>query len=89
MVYERNRSRRDELLKEKETGESADVLGANHETRRQKDVELARFDETLLTMDHVFEMTTDEAMQHLFTRKGHSLIKKHVKKLKDSSTKKE
>ncbi|KAH8792098.1 DNA glycosylase [Hyaloscypha finlandica] len=65
MVYERNRSRRDELLKEKETGESADVLGANHETRRQKDVELARFDETLLTMDHVFEMTTDEAMEEI------------------------
>jgi endonuclease III len=65
MVYERNRSRRDELLKEKETGEPADALGANHETRRQKDVELTRFDESLLTMDHVFEMTTDEAMEEI------------------------
>ncbi len=37
---------------------------------------------------HPRDMTTDEAMRHLFTRKGHSLIKKHVKKLKDSSTKK-
>jgi len=37
---------------------------------------------------HPKDMTTDEAMQHLFTRKGHSLIKKHVKKLKDLSTKK-
>ena len=37
---------------------------------------------------HPKDMTTDEAMRHLFTRKGHSLIKKHVKKLKDLSTKK-
>jgi hypothetical protein len=37
---------------------------------------------------HPRDMTTDEAMRHLFGRKGHSLIKKHVKKLKDSSTKK-
>jgi hypothetical protein len=52
-------------LKERETGELADVLGADHETRRQKDAELARFDETLLTMDHVFEMTTNEAMEEI------------------------
>jgi len=39
---------------------------------------------------HPRDMTTDEAMQHLFTRKGHKLIKKHVAKLeKVSSTKKE
>jgi hypothetical protein len=30
---------------------------------------------------HPKDMTTDEAMRHLFTRKGHGLIKKHVKKL--------
>jgi hypothetical protein len=38
---------------------------------------------------HPKDMTTDEAMRHLFTRKGHRIIKKHVEKLKDSSTKKE
>jgi len=65
MVYARNLARRDELLKEKESGEAADVIGTDHETRRQKDAELARFDETLLTMDHVFEMTTDEAMEEI------------------------
>ncbi|PMD35447.1 DNA glycosylase [Hyaloscypha variabilis F] len=65
MVYERNLARRDELLKESETGEQADILGADHETQRQKDAELAKFDETLLTMDHVFEMTTDEAMEEI------------------------
>ncbi len=35
------------------------------------------------------DMTTDEAMRHLFKRKGHSIIKKHVADLeKGSSTKK-
>lgn len=39
---------------------------------------------------HPKNMTTEEAMRHLFKRKGHSLIKKHIAKLeKDSSTKKD
>jgi hypothetical protein len=34
-------------------------------------------------------MTTDEAMRHVFSRKGHSIIKKHVAKLnRVSSTRK-
>jgi len=38
---------------------------------------------------HPKNMTTEEAMRHLFTRKGHSVIKKHVAKfVKDSSTRK-
>jgi hypothetical protein len=30
---------------------------------------------------HPKDMTTEEAMKHLFTHKGHRLIKKHVAKL--------
>jgi hypothetical protein len=30
---------------------------------------------------HPKDMTSDEAMRHLFTPKGHSLIKKHIAKL--------
>ena len=38
---------------------------------------------------HPKNMTSDEAMRHLFTHKGHKLIKKHVAKLeKVSSTRK-
>jgi hypothetical protein len=38
---------------------------------------------------HPKDMTSDEAIRHLFTHKGHKLIKKHVAKLeKVSSTKK-
>ncbi|KAE8442374.1 hypothetical protein EG329_003445 [Mollisiaceae sp. DMI_Dod_QoI] len=64
-VYERNLARFQELAKEKETGEPAQVLGADHETKEQKDLELARFEETMLSMDYLFELTTDEVMVEL------------------------
>lgn len=38
---------------------------------------------------HPREMTTDEAMKHLFTHKGHRLIKKHVRKLNEKPMKKD
>ena len=39
---------------------------------------------------HPKDMTTDEAIKHLFTGKGHRLIKKHVAEVeKKSSTKKD
>jgi len=38
---------------------------------------------------HPKDMTSDEAMRHLFAHKGHRIIKKHAAKLeKVSSTKK-
>jgi hypothetical protein len=39
---------------------------------------------------HPKDMTTEEATKHLFTHKGHRLIKKHLAEVeKESSTKKE
>lgn len=70
VVYERNKQRRDALMKEKETGEPASVPGAEHETQQQKDAQLARFNETLLAMDYVFEMTTEEAMEEMIKLPG-------------------
>jgi hypothetical protein len=37
---------------------------------------------------HPRNMTTDEAVKHLFTGKGHRLIKNHVRDVERSSTKK-
>jgi hypothetical protein len=38
---------------------------------------------------HPKDMTTEEAMQHLFTKKGHKIIKTHLAKIdRVSSTKK-
>lgn len=41
------------------------------------------------TKKHPKDMTTEEAMKHLFTHKGHRLIKKHVAEVEKKSTKKE
>jgi hypothetical protein len=38
---------------------------------------------------HPKDMTTDEAMRHLFTPKGHKLIKKHVADVEKKSAKKD
>jgi hypothetical protein len=37
---------------------------------------------------HLKDMTTEEAMRHLFKPAGHSLIKKHVEKLSRGKVKK-
>lgn len=64
-VYERNLARVNALPNEKATGEPAEIPGAKHETQLQKDTELARFKENMLTLDYLFELTTDEVMDEL------------------------
>jgi hypothetical protein len=34
---------------------------------------------------HPKDMTTEEAMQHLFTKKGHKIIKRHLAKIEQKS----
>lgn len=65
VVYEQNYARRDALLEEKHTGKPADTPGANNMTNTQKDIEITRVTENMLSMDHLFEMTTDEAMEEM------------------------
>ena len=64
-VYEQNCARRDALVKEKETGKPANIPGATQGTQKAKDIEISKAEETILSMDHVFEMTTDEAMEEM------------------------
>jgi len=50
---------------------------------------MSRIDHPNKKKKHPKDMTTDEAMRHIFTPKGHKLIKKHVADVeKKSSTKK-
>jgi hypothetical protein len=37
---------------------------------------------------HPKDMTTVEAMEHLFTKKGHKIIKRHLAEIEQSRTKK-
>lgn len=64
-VHQENCTRRDALLKEKETGEPANIPGAKHETEDQKETEILNANESLLSMDHIFEMSTEEAMEEM------------------------
>lgn len=38
---------------------------------------------------HPKDMTTEEAIKHLFTHKGHRIIKKHVADVEKKSTKRD
>jgi len=64
-VHDENCTRRDALLKERVTGKPASISGAKNETEEQKDSEILIAEESLLSLDYVFEMTTDEAMDEL------------------------
>jgi hypothetical protein len=35
---------------------------------------------------HPKDMTTEEAMQHLFTKKGHKIIKRHLSEIERKSS---
>jgi endonuclease III len=65
VVYEQNCARRDAFLEEKQTGKAADIPGAKNLTKNQKDIEIAKANDNMLSMDHLFEMTTDEAMEEM------------------------
>ena len=69
-VHEENILRRNALVKERNTGEVADITGAKHETKGAKDMEIFKADENLLSMDHIFEMTTEEAMEEMMKLPG-------------------
>ena len=70
IVHVDNIARRDAFVKERETGKDADIPGAKDETNEAKDMEILKFDENLLSMDHIFEMSNDEAMEELIKLPG-------------------
>lgn len=70
MVYEENMERREAYLKEQETGVQADIAGASGKTKGQKDLEILRAEQEMLSLDHMHSMTKDEAMRHFVRYPG-------------------
>jgi endonuclease III len=71
MVHQENCRRRDALVKEKKTGEPANIPGAKDETEDQKEAEILGANASLLSMDYVFDITDDhEAMKELVKLPG-------------------
>ncbi|KAI2639347.1 DNA glycosylase [Xylaria nigripes] len=67
MVYEENIKRRDAYLTEKATGVAADVYGASERTQGQKDLEILKTERNILSLDHMYGLSVDEAMRE-FTK---------------------
>lgn len=67
MVHQENIERREAYLKERETGEQADVFGAAEKTNGQKDLEILKTDRNILSLDHLLGLPVDEAMRQ-FTK---------------------
>jgi endonuclease III len=65
MVHDQNVARREAFVKEKETGEKADVVGAETLQQGQKDLEIAAADQDILSLQFMHGLTPDEAMTEL------------------------
>ncbi|ORY60570.1 DNA glycosylase, partial [Pseudomassariella vexata] len=70
MVYEENMERRAAFLEEKKTGVETDIAGASDKTEGQKNLEILKTDQEILSLDHMHGMTKDEAMRHLVRYPG-------------------
>lgn len=65
MVHEQNIARREAFIKEKESGEKVNVVGAENLEQGQKDMEIAAVDQDILSLQFMHGLTPDEAMAEL------------------------
>jgi endonuclease III len=65
LVYEENTKRREAFLEEKSGGKASGISGADGKTQGQKDLEILKTDQEILSLDHIHGMAPDEAMQTL------------------------
>lgn len=62
IVYQTNIARRDAFLKEKATGESANMAGAESMTQAQKDMEIEMAEKRILSLQFIHHLDSDKAM---------------------------
>ncbi|KAF4339955.1 amidophosphoribosyltransferase [Fusarium beomiforme] len=65
LVYEENTKRREAFMQEKNGGSLSGIAGAEKKTQGQKDLEILKTDQEILSLDHIHGMAPDEAMQTL------------------------
>ena len=70
MVCEENKARRNALVEAKEVDAAAGPKGAENETEAQKEAEIARADEHVLSLDHLHALSSDEALSTLIKYPG-------------------
>ncbi|KAI1339289.1 DNA glycosylase [Xylariaceae sp. FL0016] len=62
LVHQENEERRKAYLVEKETGVQADVWGAAVKTDGQKDLEILKTEKNILSLDHMRDLSAEDAM---------------------------
>ncbi|RYP20698.1 hypothetical protein DL765_002648 [Monosporascus sp. GIB2] len=67
MVHRETVGRRDAYLEERRTGVAAAVIGASVKTKGQKDLEIEKVEKNILSLDHIRDLSVDEAMKE-FTK---------------------
>ncbi|KAI1501888.1 DNA glycosylase [Biscogniauxia marginata] len=67
MVHTENIERREAYIKEKETGIEANIYGASEKTKGQKDLEILKAEQDVLSLDHIRGLSVNEAMKQ-FTK---------------------
>ncbi|KAF5019906.1 hypothetical protein F66182_8068 [Fusarium sp. NRRL 66182] len=65
LVYEENTKRREIFLEEKNGGKAVGIAGAEGKTQGQKDLEILKTEQDILSLDHIHGMPPDEAMSTL------------------------
>jgi endonuclease III len=70
MVYEENQQRKAAHIKSEESGEQSGPIGADHESKAQKDVEIALTDENVLSLDWIHSLDKEQAMLELIKYPG-------------------
>lgn len=70
MVYEENKARRNALIEAKEVDTATGPMGAENETENQKEAEITRADEHVLSLDHLHVLSSDEALNTLIKYPG-------------------
>ncbi|OBT79899.1 hypothetical protein VF21_01673 [Pseudogymnoascus sp. 05NY08] len=70
MVHDENMARREVFLKERESGEKADVIGGESFKQGQKDMEIAVADKEILSLQYMHGLTPDEAMEEFLKYPG-------------------
>lgn len=70
MVYEENKARRNALIEAKEVDTATGPKGAENETEDQKEAEITRADEHVLSLDHLHALSSDEALNTLIKYPG-------------------
>lgn len=70
MVHSENQARRDALVKANEFSGATAPNGADNETPEEKNAEIARADQNVLSLDHIHALDTNEAMVALVQYPG-------------------